>query len=80
VDRAIVVHYRFGLAHIIASPCWLCLGGLRLRVFRRAVDKERDMSERTPVIDPPRTLVEGQHLDQPTFHALYEANRALVLS
>jgi Uma2 family endonuclease len=31
------------------------------------------MSERTPVIDPPRTLVEGQHLDQPTFHALYEA-------
>jgi Uma2 family endonuclease len=31
------------------------------------------MSERTPVIDPPRTLVEGQRLDQPTFHALYEA-------
>jgi Uma2 family endonuclease len=31
------------------------------------------MSERTPVIDPPRRLVEGQHLDQPTFHALYEA-------
>ena len=31
------------------------------------------MSERTPVIDPPRTLVEGQHLDQPTFHFLYEA-------
>jgi Uma2 family endonuclease len=31
------------------------------------------MSERTPVIDPPRTLVEGQRFDQPTFHALYEA-------
>jgi Uma2 family endonuclease len=31
------------------------------------------MSERTPVVDPPRTLVEGQRLDQPTFHALYEA-------
>jgi Uma2 family endonuclease len=31
------------------------------------------MSERTPVIDPPRRLVEGQRLDQPTFHALYEA-------
>jgi Uma2 family endonuclease len=31
------------------------------------------MPERTPVIDPPRTLVEGQHLDQPTFHSLYEA-------
>ena len=31
------------------------------------------MSERAPVIDPPRTLVEGQRLDQPTFHALYEA-------
>jgi Uma2 family endonuclease len=31
------------------------------------------MSERTPMIDQPRTLVEGQHLDQPTFHALYEA-------
>jgi Uma2 family endonuclease len=30
------------------------------------------MSEHTPVIDPPRTLVEGQYLDQPTFHALYE--------
>jgi len=31
------------------------------------------MSKRTPVVDPPRTLVEGQRLDQPTFHALYEA-------
>ncbi len=31
------------------------------------------MSERTPVVDPPRTLVEGQRLDQPAFHALYEA-------
>ena len=31
------------------------------------------MSERTPVIDRPRMLVEGQRLDQPTFHALYEA-------
>jgi Uma2 family endonuclease len=30
------------------------------------------MSDRTTV-DPPRTLVEGQRLDQPTFHALYEA-------
>jgi len=31
------------------------------------------MSQRTPVADPPRTLIEGQRLDQPTFHALYEA-------
>ncbi|MFI5456431.1 MAG: Uma2 family endonuclease [Isosphaerales bacterium] len=31
------------------------------------------MSQRSPVADPPRTLVEGQRLDQPTFHALYEA-------
>ena len=30
------------------------------------------MSERTQVVAPPRTLVEGQRLDQPTFHALYE--------
>jgi Uma2 family endonuclease len=31
------------------------------------------MSQRSPLADPPRTLVEGQRLDQPTFHALYEA-------
>jgi Uma2 family endonuclease len=31
------------------------------------------MSEHTKAIDSPRTLVEGQRLDQPTFHALYEA-------
>ena len=31
------------------------------------------MSGHTTVDDPPRTLVEGQRLDQPTFHALYEA-------
>ena len=31
------------------------------------------MSEGAKVIDSPRTLVEGQRLDQPTFHALYEA-------
>jgi len=31
------------------------------------------MSQRSPVADPPRTLVEGRRLDQPTFHALYEA-------
>ena len=31
------------------------------------------MSEGTTVVDSPRTLVEGQRLDQPTFHALYEA-------
>ncbi|MFI5459734.1 MAG: hypothetical protein ACHRXM_30280 [Isosphaerales bacterium] len=31
------------------------------------------MTKRTPVVDTPRTLVEGQRLDQPTFHALYEA-------
>jgi len=31
------------------------------------------MAERTTVADLPRTLVEGQQLDQPTFHALYEA-------
>jgi hypothetical protein len=31
------------------------------------------MSDHTTVDDPPRTLVEGQRLDQPTFHALYEA-------
>ncbi len=31
------------------------------------------MSQRSPVADPPRTLVEGQRLDQATFHAIYEA-------
>jgi hypothetical protein len=31
------------------------------------------MSERITTIRPPRELVEGQRLDQPTFHALYEA-------
>src|SRR5437868_12041066 len=31
------------------------------------------MSERITTISPPRALVEGQRLDQPTFHALYEA-------
>src|SRR5947209_4127800 len=31
------------------------------------------MTERTQLINTPRTLVEGEHLDQPTFHALYEA-------
>ncbi len=31
------------------------------------------MSEPTLIAAPPRTLVEGQRLDQPTFHALYEA-------
>ncbi len=28
---------------------------------------------KAPTNGPPSTLVEGQHLDQPTFHALYEA-------
>jgi hypothetical protein len=31
------------------------------------------MSESTRTAAPPRTLVEGQRLDQPTFHALYQA-------
>jgi hypothetical protein len=31
------------------------------------------MSLRSTLADPPRMLVEGQRLDQPTFHALYEA-------
>ena len=31
------------------------------------------MSQGTRLLDTPRTLVEGQQLDQPTFHALYEA-------
>jgi Uma2 family endonuclease len=31
------------------------------------------MPERSTVADPPRPLVEGERLDQPTFHALYEA-------
>jgi Uma2 family endonuclease len=31
------------------------------------------MSDRTPSKSPPSTLVEGRRLDQPTFHALYEA-------
>jgi Uma2 family endonuclease len=31
------------------------------------------MSERTAVDNPSRTLVDGERLDQPTFHALYEA-------
>jgi Uma2 family endonuclease len=31
------------------------------------------MPDPTKVMGLPRTLVEGEHLDQPTFHALYEA-------
>ena len=31
------------------------------------------MSETARIADPPRTLVEDQRLDQPTFHSLYEA-------
>jgi hypothetical protein len=31
------------------------------------------MSKSISVVDPPQTLVEGQRLDQRTFHALYEA-------
>src|SRR5262249_5021357 len=31
------------------------------------------MSDRTTTKSAPSTLVEGQHLDQPTFHALYQA-------
>ena len=31
------------------------------------------MPELTPVVGASRTLIEGQRLDQPTFHALYEA-------
>jgi Uma2 family endonuclease len=31
------------------------------------------MSERTGTIGSPRALIEGERLDQPTFHALYEA-------
>jgi len=31
------------------------------------------MSGRTTTLGTPRTLVEGERLDQPTFHALYEA-------
>ena len=31
------------------------------------------MPQRAPVIDPSRPLIEGEHLDQPTFHARYEA-------
>ena len=31
------------------------------------------MPRRTPIESPPRALVEGQRLDQPTFHSLYEA-------
>ncbi len=31
------------------------------------------MSDRSTTVDSPRTLVEGQRLDQPTFHALYQA-------
>jgi hypothetical protein len=33
----------------------------------------RVMSERVQIVAPPRALVEGQRLDQLTFHALYEA-------
>jgi hypothetical protein len=30
------------------------------------------MPNRVTISEAPRTLVEGQRLDQPTFHALYE--------
>jgi Uma2 family endonuclease len=42
-------------------------------VGNRSTGDGRIMSERTSVVDPPRTLVEGRRLDQPTFHALYES-------
>jgi Uma2 family endonuclease len=43
------------------------------RVTSRAEEEMTQMSNRTPGITPLRTLVEGQRLDQPTFHALYQA-------
>jgi len=33
----------------------------------------RSMSDSARTVQPPRTLVEGQRLDQPTFHSLYVA-------
>ena len=34
---------------------------------------DQALSERSRMVDSPRVLIEGQRLDQPTFHALYEA-------
>ncbi len=36
-------------------------------------DTEVPQTDDTSVVDPPRGLIDGQRLDQPTFHALYEA-------
>jgi Uma2 family endonuclease len=36
-------------------------------------EDEQVMPDRSVVIDRPRPLVEGEHLDQPTFHARYQA-------
>jgi Uma2 family endonuclease len=43
------------------------------KVTSRAEEEMTQMSNRTLVESPPRTLVEGQRLDQRAFHALYEA-------
>jgi Uma2 family endonuclease len=43
-------------------------------VLQRITEGDRlAMSERSRTVDTPRALVEGQRLDQPTFHSLYEA-------
>ena len=37
------------------------------------VGERNSMATRPPVVDPARPLIDGQRLDQPTFHALYES-------
>ena len=60
----------------LALPCLEGTGSLGLGLTKSDSASRGDaqvMSERITTIGPLRALVEGQRLDQPTFHALYEA-------
>jgi hypothetical protein len=43
------------------------------KLTQRVEEEMTRMSSRTPAGSPPRTLVEGQWLDQRAFHAAYQA-------
>jgi Uma2 family endonuclease len=66
----------FFTLEVTRPRCLEGVGSLGLRLMRFDPTGRGEgaiMSERMSTIDSPRTLVEGQRLDQPTFHALYEA-------
>ena len=54
-------------AHCVASILEVQLA------FRPLLTRSRSCRTARAVIDPPRPLVEGERLDQPTFHARYLA-------